>query len=238
MVEHDTGPQIQAGEAMLSILRARRSIRAFQERPIPREVLERVLEGAIWAPSADNRQPWRFVVLQGERKQEFAALLRRTAEGLDPGLSPHRWLYRHGIRNSARFVDGSAATILAFAAFARDSLPIRVVASGDLVPLFTWTLVVQSVAAAVQNLLLEAHACGLGGAWLGYPYLAGPEIKAWLGEEGELQATIILGYPAEERRSTRRPLGEAVRWEGEPGTGDQGLGIGRQGFGARGPGGG
>ncbi len=210
---------MQAGEALLATVRGRRSIRAFQDRPIPREVLERVLEAAIWAPSADNRQPWRFVVLQGERKQELAGILRRTADELRPGLNPLLTVYRGGLRRSAAFVEGSAATILAFASFGPDSLPIRAISSADRVPLFAWTMVVQSVAAAVQNLLLEAHASGLGAAWLGYPELAGPEVKAWLGEGGDLQATIILGYPAQERTSTRRPLSQVVRWEGEPETG-------------------
>jgi nitroreductase len=72
-----------------------------------------------------------------------------------------------------------------------------------------------STAMAVQNLLLQAHASGLGAVWMGYPNLAASQIGAWLGEGGELQATIALGYPSTTPRPGRRkPLHSVVRWEG------------------------
>lgn len=48
---------------MHEFLRSRRSVRHFLPQPVPSDVLECILETAIWAPSAHNRQPWRFVVL-------------------------------------------------------------------------------------------------------------------------------------------------------------------------------
>ncbi len=202
-------------DAVFAALRSRRSIRAFQGRPVPREMLERVLEAATWAPSADNRQPWRFIVLQGERKGELSDLLRRFADELEPGANPVLWVHRRGIRRSAEIIAGSAATITAWAMVGPDDVRLRLIARGDLVPLFTWTMVVQSVAAAVQNLLLGAHALGLGAVWMGYPNLAGPAIKQWLGAEGELMATIALGYPDERPGSKRRqPVAAVTRWEG------------------------
>jgi len=205
----------QNGDAILTTLRTRRSIRAWQERPIPRETLEHILEGAIWAPSADNVQPWRFIVVQGARKQELAALLRRFVDGLQPGLNPVLWVHRVGLRRSAGLIERAPAVITAWATFKPEDAALRLVARGDLTPLFTWTMVVQSVAAAVQNLLVEAHALGLGAVWMGYPNLAAREIKAWLGAEGELQATVALGYPAESPAPRRRkPVRDVVRWEG------------------------
>jgi len=44
-------------------IRGRRSVRAFLDRPVPRETLERLLEAAIWAPSGGNAQTWRFVAI-------------------------------------------------------------------------------------------------------------------------------------------------------------------------------
>jgi nitroreductase len=207
--------QESIADALLTTLRTRRSIRAWQERPIPRETLERVLEAATWAPSADNVQPWRFVVVQGARKQELAALLRRFVDGLQPGLNPVLWVHRIGLRRSAGLIERAPAVITAWATFKPEDAALRLVSRGDLTPLFTWTMVVQSVAAAVQNLLLAAHALGLGAVWMGYPNLAGREIKAWLQAEGELQATIALGYPAEQPGQRRRKaVKDVVRWEG------------------------
>lgn len=205
----------QNADAFLAALRARRSIRAWQEQAIPRETLERILEAATWAPSADNLQPWRFIVLQGARKQELAALLRRFVDGLQPGLNPVLWVHRVGLRRSAVLIERAPAVITAWATFSPQDAALRLAARGDLTPLFTWTMVVQSVAAAVQNLLLAAHALGLGAVWMGYPNLAAHDIKAWLQAEGELQATVALGYPAESPAPRRRkPVNDVVRWEG------------------------
>ncbi len=202
-------------EAVLAAIRNRRSIRAWQDRPVPREVLERILEAATWAPSADNRQTWRFVIFQGGRKQELAGQLRRFADELQPGPNPILWVHRRGLRRSAEMIEGSAATITAWASMGPEDPRLRLVARGDLAPLFTWSMIVESVAAAVQNLLLAAHALGLGAVWMGYPSLAGPAIRSWLRAEGELLATVALGYPAAEPGPGRRkPLASVTRWEG------------------------
>ena len=213
--QDDTSPVQVEAEAFLATLHSRRSIRAFQARPVPRQVLERILEAAIWAPSASNVQPWRFTVLRGQRKQELADLLRDCVDHLRPGLNPVLWVHRSGLRRSAQIIESSAATIIAWATLTPDGARLRLVARGDLIPLFSWTMVVQSVAAAVQNLLLAAHALGLGAVWMGYPSLAGPQIGEWLGEDGELMATVALGYPAATPSTgKRRPLRDVVRWEG------------------------
>ena len=53
-------------EDLLSLIRRRRSIRRFQRRPLPKEILERLIEAARWAPSASNVQPWQFIVVTDE----------------------------------------------------------------------------------------------------------------------------------------------------------------------------
>jgi nitroreductase len=66
-------------------VRSRRAVRAFTEQPVSREVLERVLSTAAWAPSGSNIQPWHIYVLTGEPLLE---LKRRAGERVaagDPG---------------------------------------------------------------------------------------------------------------------------------------------------------
>ncbi len=70
-------------EALLEFLRSRRSIRRFQDREVPQDLLFKVLDTARWAPSSRNRQPWEFVVI---RRKET---LRRMSE-LSPGAHPLR----------------------------------------------------------------------------------------------------------------------------------------------------
>ncbi|MGE5140329.1 MAG: nitroreductase family protein, partial [Rudaea sp.] len=61
---------------LIEVMRSRRSIRRYQDRPVPPELLDGLLEAARWAPSAHNRQPWRFMVIESsETKSELAAAM-------------------------------------------------------------------------------------------------------------------------------------------------------------------
>jgi nitroreductase len=76
----------------LEAIAGRRSIRSFKHDPVPRGLIERILEATVQAPSGKNQQPWRFVVVEGERRQEMVRVLRegiakRKEQGADPGSS-------------------------------------------------------------------------------------------------------------------------------------------------------
>ena len=71
---------------LLEAVKRRRSVRKYADREVPREVLEQLLETACWAPSADNAQPWYFVVLT---KQEDINLLKETMERVSVEIRPH-----------------------------------------------------------------------------------------------------------------------------------------------------
>jgi F420 biosynthesis protein FbiB-like protein len=78
------------------------------------------------------------------------------------------------------------------------------------------TMAVQSVALAVQNMLLLAHAHGLGACWMCAPLFCPDVVREVLGvpADWEAQALVTLGYPAEGRAKERDPLAEKVRWYG------------------------
>lgn len=59
------------------LIKTRRSVRAYQDKPIPEEVLGRVLESARWAPSARNLQPWKLVLVRDEARRRKLALAAR-----------------------------------------------------------------------------------------------------------------------------------------------------------------
>ncbi len=60
-------------QELLDVIRLRRSIRRYQPTPVPRAVLDELLEAARWAPSAHNRQPWRMAVIQASATKEVLA---------------------------------------------------------------------------------------------------------------------------------------------------------------------
>ena len=63
---------------LAALMKGRRSVRKFHTQPIPRELIEQILEAARWAPSPHGRQPWRFVILtKTELKARQCFLVQR-----------------------------------------------------------------------------------------------------------------------------------------------------------------
>jgi len=196
--------------AIQSIMRERRSIRRYEDRPIPHQVLERILESATWAPSAHNRQPWRFAVAESsEMRRTLAAQmgdrLRRdlSADGL-----PAEVINADVERSYSRISSAPIVILVCLSVIDMDTYP------DERRNRLEYTMAVQSTAMAVQNLLLAAHDEGLGACWMCAPLFC-PEVAhaaLTLPEDWQPQALITLGYPAVERTSTRAPLETKVVW--------------------------
>jgi F420 biosynthesis protein FbiB-like protein len=193
------------------LIRSRRSIRRYTEQPVPLEVIERLLNAAMWAPSAHNRQPWRFVVITSDWVKAALAGAwgeRLRADRLADGDPPDR-------------VDADAAR-----SYARiTSSPVVIAVCLSMVDMDTYadtrrkkaeyTMAAQSTAMAVQNLLLAAHAEGLGACWMCAPLFCPDTVAAALDlpADWEPQALITLGFPANEGKpASRRPLEGATVW--------------------------
>ena len=148
----------------LQAIHTRRSIRKYQDKPIPAELIRELLAAAMSAPSAGNQQPWHFVVVTD-----------REILGRIPGINPY-----------AAMAKNAVVAVLVCADLSLEKFP------GN------WVL---DCAAAVQNLLLAAHAKGLGAVWTGiYPEKDRMEGFSSLFNlpENILPHTLIpLGYPAQ-----------------------------------------
>ena len=182
---------------------ARRSIRRFEERPIPAEDLESILMAGIQAPSAKNRQPWRLVVVQGERRDEMmaamqAGIARCQAAGEDTGSAV----------GTARAMSQAPVTV-----FVYNPYGVAPWLAHSIDENFTDLMLIQSLGAAVENMLLAAWDLGIGSLWIGDVLFAYEELAAWLGEEGVMSAAISFGYPGEAPGPRpRKAYDEVVRW--------------------------
>jgi len=202
-------------EADHALFRGRRSIRRYRPVPVPRDVLERVLAAATRAPSAHNRQPWRFVILESRaRKEDLAramgARLRadRRADG-----DPDDVIERDVARSFARITGAPAVIAVALTLAEMDSYPDPRRAAAE------HLMAVQGTAAAIQNLLLAAHAEGLGAAWMCAPLFCPETVTEALAlpADWQPQALITLGFPADAgRERPRRPLDDVTHWEPGP----------------------
>ncbi len=192
------------------IIQSRRSIRRYRPTPVPRAVLVELLEAACWAPSAHNRQPWRWAVIQAaETKQTLAAAMgeRLRADLTRDGMPPEVIEADAG-RSYARITSAPAIIIVCLTMRDMDQYPDQRRKKAE------YMMATQSVAMAVQNLLLAAHARGLGACWMCAPLFVRDTVREVLGLEAdwEPQALITLGYPAETKTKTRMPLESVVRY--------------------------
>ena len=181
-------------------LRSRRSVRRFKPDPIPDAVIERILTTATYAPSAHNRQPWRFVVIKNpDVKPRLAKTLTdkmrldMQAEGAAESEIEKR------VSNSLRRIDEAPVIIM----LCRDVTDVRVNTPEETI------MNIQSTALAGLQLLLAAHAEGLGGNWICWPLYAAKEAQSVLDlpEKWEPQAMIIIGYSNEQpKQKELKPL--------------------------------
>lgn len=188
----------------------RRSLRLYRPEPVPRDVLLALLQCAIYAPSAHNRQPWRFVITDSpERKQVLASAMgSRLQRDLAADGVPLAVIEADTARSYARITSAPAIIVLCLTMADMDHYPDPRRANHE------WTMAVQSVAMAGQNLLLSAHAAGLGACWMCAPLFC-PDVVCEALDfplEWQPQGLITLGYPAQERSRTRKPPEESVLW--------------------------
>lgn len=187
----------------LEAIAARRSIRKFKTDPVPPEALQVILKAATQAPSGKNRQPWRFVVVEGEKRAEMVSVMRQgieatKASGNNPGSS----------EKSADIMEQAPMTIFVF--YPDGIHPCEPRTEGQV-----WKDVVniQSIGAAIQNMLLSALDLGLGTLWICDVFRAYNELCDWLGEPGQMIAAISIGFPDEQPAPReRRPASEVTRW--------------------------
>ena len=192
------------------LIQERRSIRRYTDRPVERALIERLLTAATWAPSAHNRQPWRFAVLEDADTQRRLAdamnAVLRTDLAAD-GLPPDQ-IQAHAARRHARLTHAPLLILLCCTMSDMHGYPDQKRRDTERL------MATQSLALAGQNLLLAAHAEGLGACWLCAPLFCPEVVRDTLGlpPDWEPQAFISLGWPAEAPIKEREPLATRVRF--------------------------
>lgn len=194
---------------MFSTIQNRRSIRSYQSTPIPREMILKILEAGRLAPSSKNRQPWRFVVVQGQSKKELLHAMRRglAREKVNP-LLPESAHHLAGAEYTLQIMAVAPVLLFVLNPLGLD-LRCPITPEERVYELCN----AQSLGAAMENMTLTATALGLGSLWICDTYFAYDELSAFLDGEGTLCAALAVGYAAEAPTARpRRPLSSLVRW--------------------------
>jgi F420 biosynthesis protein FbiB-like protein len=184
----------------LEAIAGRRSIRKFKDAPVSDVAVEAILQAAIQAPSGKNRQPWRFVVVKEDKRAEMVRVMRESLdylEGQDMDTGSGKW--------TASVMEQAPVTVFVFDADTpRTKLPWE--SGGDFVN-------VQSIGAAIQNMLLAALDMGLGSLWICDVLYAYDPLCDWLKQEHQMIAAVSFGYPDEQPGPRpRKPVDEVTVW--------------------------
>lgn len=159
-------------------IHTRHSIKKVGQDPVARETIEKLLEAAVQAPNHYKVRPWRFVVLTGEGRNKLGEVMAASQRERHPEFPPEAF-------DKCR------------------ALPLRspvLIAVGVDKPAEAKVLEIENIcaaAAAVQNLLLAAHALGLGAKWRTGEWALDARVKQFLGFETDqhIIGFIYIGYP-------------------------------------------
>ena len=166
--------EIDISEIVSSVIKKRRSVRKYLKREVEDELLEKILEAARYAPSAGNYQPWEFIIVKSEE----------TKKNLVQAAYNQTWILEAPV-----FIVVCMNMRLAGAVYGERGLKLYGI---------------QSVTAAIENMLLMAEALGLATCWVGA--FSEVLISRILECPDYIRpcAIITLGYPGEEPRTLHR----------------------------------
>ena len=194
---------------MLSAIENRRSIRRYKSTPVPKQMTEEIIRSGCLAPSSKNRQPWRFIVAEGDAKRELLDVMRRGQE---------REKQQPLLPNSANFIKGAEYTISIMEQAPTVILVINPLGIDVRKPVTSEDRIyeicnAQSIGACMENMTLTATDLGFGSLWICDTYFAYDELKTWAG--GEITAAMVVGYADESpSKRPRRNFDDIVEWRG------------------------
>ena len=204
------------------LMKGRRSIRKWSKKEVPNDLIEKAVELATWAPNGGNYQGWHFVAVKNrgvidkvaDTVQDVANKIASWPEGRQ--FDPEE-MARY--QNNASVWRHAPALIGAFTVQYESVMDktLRAREPFDAEAKRIWSLkwsapsAVQSVAAAVTQMLLTFHAMGLGAVWLVGPLMVKEEIEKILDVKNmDLICLVALGYPDESPAKNRKPVEEVL----------------------------
>jgi coenzyme F420-0:L-glutamate ligase/coenzyme F420-1:gamma-L-glutamate ligase len=196
-------------DTLATLLRNRRSVRKFQNRPVARELVEQIIEAARWAPSPHGRQPWRFAVLTTqELKLQLADQMGSTwQQNLQMDGQDAETVNIRLEKSRQRILNAPAIIIPCLYLEDLDYYPDERRQADEK------TMAIQSIGAAIQNMLLMAYDLGLDAGWMCAPLFCPEVVCKALDLDPRLipQALITIGYAAADpQRRERLPLSSLI----------------------------
>jgi coenzyme F420-0:L-glutamate ligase/coenzyme F420-1:gamma-L-glutamate ligase len=196
-------------DSLAALLQSRRSVRKYQAHPVSYELIEQVIEAARWAPSPHGRQPWRFAVLTTqELKLQLADQMGSTwQQNLQMDGQDTETVNIRLEKSRQRILNAPVIIIPCLYLEDLDYYPDERRQADEK------TMAIQSIGAAIQNMLLMAYDLGLDAGWMCAPLFCPEVVCKALDLDPRLipQALITIGYAAADpQRRERLPLSSLI----------------------------
>jgi nitroreductase len=182
-------------------IKSRRSIGRVRATPVPKEIVEEILESAVHAPNHKITEPWRFHVFMGKGRGEFARARAELARILSESENEEEEYVAGRVSRERKKAFRAPVVIAVISESGRDAVET----------LENYA----ACAAAVQNMQLTAHALGLATIWRTGPMAYHPYMRDFFGleENDRIVAYLYLGYPdMTDRPRKRQPASSKTIW--------------------------
>lgn len=192
------------------MIERRRSIRKFTRESVDREQIETIVEAARLAPSAKNRQPWKYIVYAGEEKDKLLDVMENALykEQAEHKLLPQSAYGLPDAFNTLRIMREAPVTIVVMNTNGQS--PYEAIEADRRVAEICDSL---SIGASIENMLLKATELGLGTLWIANTCFAYDDLVRFVGESGQLISAVAVGHPAEHPAPRpRKPLEEILEY--------------------------
>ncbi len=205
---------------LFEAIQTRKSIRRYKQTSVPDEDIRTILDAGRWAPSANNTQPWSFIVIKDrELLKGMAAAVREMIDRMVPYAESEKQAQRlAAYKNNYYTFFEHAPVAIAVCMEAYDAGMDRLLAkmgySAEDIKRLRPLPGLQSVAAAIQNMLLAIHSLGYGSCWMTGPLVAQEAFGKLLGfgKEKSIAALLPVGVPDENPPlRPRKPVEETMR---------------------------
>lgn len=190
----------------------RRSIRRYVTDAIPQADIEKIILAGMQAPSAKNRQPWRFVAVEGNAKK---GMIRAVETGIarektEPRL-PQSAPYLASAGHTLSVMEQAPVTV-----FILNPLGQMIQHPSNWEARFYEMANMQSIGACIQNMLLTATGLGYGSLWNCDIFFAYEELAGWLRTTDQIAAAVSFGLPAESPNARPRyKIEDRLNWKND-----------------------
>ena len=195
---------------MIKEIENRRSIRKYKRHEISKEIIEDIIYSATLAPSAKNRQPWKFIVYQGEEKSKLVDVMHQgiKLEKITHKLMPEWAFAIPDAENTVRVMEEAPCLIAVLNT--NQKTPFDSIEDEKRIVEICDSL---SIGAAIENMILTATSYGLGTLWIANTCFSYNELIDFIETDSQLTGIVAIGFANEApAKRPRKPVADIVEY--------------------------